>query len=100
MREDNLGSRIAAAMATDEGQRDIEVPAALAPDRCPDCGYPLTGLPPKGACPECGIQYGSEVVVYAWNIGTDMSLADSKFDNVRHNVFYIGAILMIPLAIY
>lgn len=32
----------------------------LEPSNCPHCdacGYELTGLPPDGACPECGTPY-------------------------------------------
>lgn len=36
-------------------------------DRCPDCGYLLTGLPEQGMCPECGFQYnGQMIVLYGW----------------------------------
>lgn len=36
-------------------------------DRCPDCGYMLTGLPGQGICPECGFAYRPEMIVlYGW----------------------------------
>ncbi len=38
-----------------------EPPAAM----CPACDYPWSGLPPRGACPECGFAYdeGTHVIV-------------------------------------
>jgi hypothetical protein len=39
--------------------------------RCPDCGYPLTGLRPTGLCPECGFTYTQDtIVLYVWPPGT------------------------------
>ncbi len=36
-------------------------------DRCPDCGYLLTGLPERGICPECGFAYNEQMIVlYGW----------------------------------
>lgn len=37
-------------------------------DRCPDCGYLLTGLPERGGGPECGQQYDSStaIVLYGY----------------------------------
>ncbi|MBN1512098.1 MAG: hypothetical protein JXB13_08795 [Phycisphaerae bacterium] len=33
-------------------------------DRCPECDYPWTGLPPEGRCPECGFPYDSHTTVH------------------------------------
>ena len=35
------------------------------PAWCPECGYALTGLPAAGRCPECGWEYGTEIVLFA-----------------------------------
>ncbi len=39
-------------------------------DRCPDCGYLLTGLPEEGICPECGFAYTSDLLVLYGPIGS------------------------------
>lgn len=33
---------------------------------CPRCVFPLTGLPAKGACPECGTAYEQDQVRRSW----------------------------------
>jgi hypothetical protein len=42
-------------------------PATEAPprfvERCPDCGYPFTGLPVEGNCPECGEAYDANTII-------------------------------------
>jgi len=48
----------------------VEIPACLALTACPNCGYRLEGLPERGACPECGREYGpGEVVLYGYGAG-------------------------------
>lgn len=48
-----------------DNQHEVSDPLHL--DRCPDCGYLLTGLPERGRCPECGFVYGPELIVlYGW----------------------------------
>lgn len=47
------------------------VPDALRLEQCPGCGYALHGLPPRGACPECGRAYDDEtIVLFGWADGT------------------------------
>lgn len=53
------------------------VPADLPPRVCGGCGYPLTGLPDDGQCPECGSSYGRDQVVLAgWAIGAHETIAN------------------------
>jgi hypothetical protein len=33
-------------------------------DRCPNCGYSLEGLPGRHVCPECGLEYEKDAVVF------------------------------------
>ena len=33
---------------------------------CPDCGYSLSGLPDRHACPECGLRYTVEELEQRW----------------------------------
>jgi hypothetical protein len=33
-------------------------------ERCPRCRYSFTGLPPRGACPECGLRYDEDSRAY------------------------------------
>ncbi len=33
---------------------------------CPRCLYDLTGLPPRGVCPECGRAFSPEILAAAW----------------------------------
>jgi hypothetical protein len=48
-----------------DNQQEVVDPLRL--DRCPNCGYPLTGLPDRGQCPECGSAYDREMIVlYGW----------------------------------
>ncbi len=38
-------------------------------ERCPKCDYPLTGLPPNHACPECGCAYEAGMFqLYGWSL--------------------------------
>jgi rubrerythrin len=35
---------------------------------CPECGYPLKGLPPEHVCPECGAAYELNKVKTRWMV--------------------------------
>lgn len=55
------------------------IPASLATGHCPNCGYALEGLPPAGACPECGRGYDqAAVILYGWARGQHETVANAK----------------------
>jgi hypothetical protein len=63
-------------MTSAEHEHDTTDPLRM--DRCPDCGYLLTGLPERGVCPECGSAYDEQMIVlYGWGCGDRLSLANS-----------------------
>ena len=42
----------------------------MPPEKCPECGYLLRGLPAVGRCPECGWAYdGEQIVLYGHRPG-------------------------------
>ena len=56
--------------ATTSPSTPVVRPNPFAPQHCPDCGYALTGLPPAGRCPECGIPYDETMlVIYGYGAG-------------------------------
>ncbi len=60
----------------------MQSPDPLMLDRCPECGYLLTGLPREGRCPECGSDYDSYLIVlWGWACGKRANDA-----NTRHMV--------------
>ena len=73
---------------------------AFTPERCPQCGYDLAGLPDKGQCPECGFEYDPDslIVLYGWNgLGpgqSSPSMASGCASIVLYGVLYgvLGAI--------
>ncbi len=53
-------------------------------DRCPECGYLLTGLPEEGLCPECGFAYNADMIVlYGWGFGHRATLANRRWTASR-----------------
>jgi hypothetical protein len=55
---------------------DALAPDSVRLDRCPGCGYSLTGLPDDGTCPECGRGYDQQtVVLYGWGRGKHATIA-------------------------
>ncbi len=57
----------------------IQSPDPLRLDRCPDCGYLLTGLPEEGICPECGFAYNAEMIVlYGWGSGQRANITNAR----------------------
>ncbi len=66
---------------TSDNPNQIADPLRL--DRCPECGYLLTGLPEQGICPECGSAYDPEMIVlYGWGAGKQATLSAIRWRSV------------------
>lgn len=58
-------------------------------DRCPDCGYLLTGLPGQGICPECGFAYRPDMIVlYGWGAGKRATLSTIRWRSVSWRLLW------------
>ncbi len=63
---------------SDDGHDVAAVIDLLRIDRCPQCGYLLTGLPEAGQCPECGFGYSPDLIVlYGWRYHQSPNWSDS-----------------------
>jgi hypothetical protein len=63
-----------------ESNRADDRPATLRLTRCADCGYPFTGLPDAGICPECGVGYdsGKMMLLFGWAVGGRSNLSNAR----------------------
>lgn len=58
---------------------------------CPDCGYPLVGLPAHGNCPECGREYDQSVMILPGSArGGTASLADASGSRLVWEIIIIA----------
>jgi hypothetical protein len=63
----------------DDTTDPTSTPDPLRLDRCPDCGYLLTGLPEQGICPECAFAYSPEMIVlYGWGRGQRANITNAR----------------------
>jgi len=61
-------------------------------ERCPQCDYPLTGLPQSHACPECGCAYEAGMFqLYGWSL--------AGFGLSKRGVATGGGVLIVAAAI-
>lgn len=72
---------------TNDNQREAIDPLRL--DRCPECGYLLTGLPPTDVCPECGLAYDQQMIVLRG------FMSATNWDRVQSRMF---AVVMFAVA--
>lgn len=75
-----MGRDVAAAGVGAEATAPVPLSDLGTPlQRCPECGYLLTGLPPDGRCPECGFAYDSTMIVLqGWGFGQHANAANSR----------------------
>ena len=85
------------APQTDAPEAILDHP--IKPELCPECGYNLSGLPDEGACPECGVTYGQEIVVYGWGTDAYATLINRKPYPLFTLVLVLAALLfaLLPL---
>jgi hypothetical protein len=70
-------------------------------DRCPDCGYLLTGLPAEGLCPECGFAYNAEMIVlYGWAGEVRRTQANQRPGRWLTILVWVKALLIVGVVWY
>lgn len=70
---------MSAETTTPGASQGTEIPACLALNVCPNCGYSLVGLAEQGKCPECGRDYApGEIILYGYGCGTYENLMTTR----------------------